>query len=309
MTTTAAVSALTDSELGRRLATEGLSIRTGPFNFRIRSQLPAIRRGIALLYADYPLAAETDFIDFDVLMDRGGGLHRWVRPQVRFVFDGGFPFEPLPQSHAYPLLEWAMNWCISTQAHQYLILHAAVIERDGYAAILPAPPGSGKSTLCAGLICRGWRLLSDELTLISTADGHIAPLCRPVSLKNESIQVIRAHAPEAVFSDVVHGTSKGSVGHMKIARSHIKQIDTHALPGWVIFPRYVAGASTRLTPRSRADSMLELGRNAFNYGALGLLGFQTLGQLVDRSACYDFEYSSLAEAEQAFEHLARSRKP
>jgi predicted ATPase len=30
--------------------------------------------------------------------------------------------------------------------------------------ILPAPPGSGKSTLCAALVTRGWRLLSDELT-------------------------------------------------------------------------------------------------------------------------------------------------
>lgn len=309
MTITAAVSALAASELSRRLAGEGLRIRTGPFNFRIRSSLHSIHRNIALLYADYPVAAETDFIDFDVLMDRGNGLHRWIRPQVRFVFDGGFPFEPLPQSHAYPLLEWAMNWCITTQAHQYLILHAAVIEREGLAAVLPAPPGSGKSTLCAGLICRGWRLLSDELALISTTDGRIAPLCRPVSLKNESIDVIRAHAPEAVFSDVVHGTSKGSVGHMKIARPHIEQIDKHALPGWIVFPRYVAGAASRMTPRPRADSMLELGRNAFNYGALGLLGFQTLGKLVDCSACYDFEYSSLTEAEQAFDHLVSSRKP
>lgn len=306
---TSAVSSLTAAEISGRLTGDGLGIRTGPFNFRIRSCLPAIHKGVELLYADYPLAASTDFVDFDVRMNRGGGLHRWIRPQVRFVFDGGYPFEPLPQSHAFPLLEWAMNWCISTQAHQYLILHAAVIERDGYAAVLPAPPGSGKSTLCAGLVCRGWRLLSDELTLISTTDGHIVPLCRPVSLKNESISVIRSHAPNAVFSDVVHGTSKGSVGHMKVPCSHIEQMDTPAQPGWVIFPKYVAGAATRMSARSRADSMLELGRNAFNYGALGLLGFQTLGQLVDRSACYDFEYSALDEAEQAFDQLVISRRP
>ncbi len=302
------VSSLGAFEIGQRLAGEGLGIRTGPFNFRIRSDIAAIHRGVSLLYADYALVADTEFFDFDVLMDRGAGLHRWIRPQVRFVFDGGFPFEPLPQSHAYPLLEWAMNWCISTQAHQYLILHAAVIERDGLAAVLPAPPGSGKSTLCAGLICRGWRLLSDELTLISTADGKIAPLCRPVSLKNESLNVVRAHAPEAVFSDVVHGTSKGSVGHLKVASSHLDQTHSLAQPGWVIFPKYVAGAAARLTERSRADSMLELGRNAFNYGALGLLGFQTLGKLVDGSECHDFEYSSLDDAERVFDTLVASRR-
>ncbi len=302
------VSSLSTFEIGQRLAGAGLGIRTGPFNFRIRSDIPAIHRGVHLLYADYALAADTEFIDFEVLMDRGAGLHRWIRPQVRFVFDGGFPFEPLPQSHAFPLLEWAMNWCISTQAHQYLILHAAVIERDGLAAVLAAPPGSGKSTLCAGLICRGWRLLSDELALISTTDGTITPLCRPVSLKNESLDVIRAHAPDAVFGDVVHGTSKGSVGHLKVERRHLDQVDSMAEPGWVIFPRYVAGAGARLTARSRADSMLELGRNAFNYGALGLLGFQTLGGLVDRSDCHDFEYSSLGEAERVFDSLVASRR-
>lgn len=91
----------------------------------------------------------------------------------------------MPVGHAFPQLEWAMNWCISTQANFYLLLHSAVIERNGFAAIMPAPPGSGKSTLCAALINRGWRLLSDELALISLHDQNIYPLARPVGLKND----------------------------------------------------------------------------------------------------------------------------
>ena len=96
---------------------------------------------------------------------------------------------------------------------------------------------------------------------------------------------------------------------MKVERSHLELIDSTAQPGWVVFPKYVAGAAARLTTRSRADSMLELGRNAFNYGALGLLGFQTLGRLVDRSECHDLEYSSLDDAERVFDALAASRRP
>lgn len=296
------------SDLRHRLAGYGVTLRTGPFNFRVRSPIAAVAHGMHLLYADYTLTADTDFIDFDVHLDEAPGVRRWFHRQARFIYDGASPFTPLPISHAFPLLEWSMNWCISTQAHQYLILHAAVIERDGLAAILPAPPGSGKSTLCAGLICRGWRLLSDELTLISLQDGTIAPLCRPVSLKNESIDIIRRYEPSAVFGDVVHETTKGSVGHMKVNRDHLAHVNTVARPSWVVFPKYAAGAAPTLTPRSRATSMLELGRNAFNYAVLGARGFEALGDLVDRSDCYDFEYSALDDAVRVFDGLVESRR-
>ncbi len=301
------LSALSKTEFHQLVNETGIAIQTGPFIFRIRSSIPSVEKGLHLLYADYPLIRSTEFVDFEVRMERGRGLHRWIHPQVRFVCDGGSPFKPLPISHAYPLLEWGMNWCISTQAHQYLMLHAAVVERDGLAAILPAPPGSGKSTLCAALIHRGWRLLSDEMTLISTVNATIVPLCRPVSLKNESLEIIRDFAPSAVFSEVVPDTSKGSVGLMKVEKHHLDRVMSTARPGWVIFPKYVPDATARLSPRSRADSMLELGRNAFNYGLLGASGFHTLAEVVDQSDCYDFEYSKLGDAVNIFDALVTSR--
>lgn len=295
-------------EIGRRLRGAGFAMKTGPFNFRIRSPIPSVASGLALLYDDYPLAGEDEFVDFEVHLERGAGLRRWIRPQVRFLYDGRSPFEPLPIGHAVPLMEWAMNWCISSQAHQYLILHAAVTERDGLAAILAAPPGSGKSTLCAGLISRGWRLLSDELALISPKDGSIVPLCRPVSLKNQSLSVMRAFEPRAQFSDVTHDTIKGSVCHMKIPTRHLDRIEERARPGWVVFPKYVKDAPARLTPRSRANSMLELGRNAFNYTLLGRTGFETLADVITASECHDFEYGSLDEAVRVFDALVEARR-
>ena len=303
---------LSDVPLGdirHRLRKSGITLKTGPFNFRVRSSIASVAQGMHLLYADYPLSADTEFVDFDVHIDEASGIRRWYRRQSRFVYDGASPFTPLPISHAFPLLEWSMNWCISTQAHQFLILHAAVIERGGFAAILPAPPGSGKSTLCASLICRGWRLLSDELTLISMADGTIVPLCRPVSLKNESIDIIQRYEPSTVFSDVVRDTAKGTVAHLKVAADHLEKINLRARPGWVIFPKYEAGSDAQLTARSRASSMLELAQNAFNYAVLGAAGFQALGDVVDQSNCYDFVYSRLDDALRTFDALAESRQP
>jgi HprK-related kinase A len=299
------VSALSENELARRLASEaGLSFRSGPFGFRIRSPIPSVAAGLWLLYADYPLMESEAFADFTLDLKTGEGVHRWWRPQVRVVTDGYSPFEPLPVSHAYPQLEWAMNWCISTQSHQYLMLHSAVVEREGLAMILPAPPGSGKSTLCSGLIHRGWRLLSDELALVSLQpDRLITPLGRPVSLKNQSVDVIRGFAPEAVFNAITHGTAKGSVTHMKVPGDHIARIDERARPRWVVFPKYEAGARAMLTERSKAQSLLELGRNAFNYTLLGLRGFEALADLVDACDCYDFRYSNLDHAVETFDDM------
>ncbi|MDP2252706.1 MAG: HprK-related kinase A, partial [Thiobacillus sp.] len=234
-------------------------------------------------------------------------LRRWLRPQATFSFDGMHPFKPLPRDQAFPMLEWGLNWCVSTQAHQYLIIHAAVVEKNGLAAILPAPPGSGKSTLAAGLALSGWRLLSDELTLIDRKTGLIQPLPRPVSLKNQSIDVIRQFAPDAYINRPSHDTVKGTVAHMRPPRDSVLRQHETARPGWVIFPKWEAGAPATLTPRSQAQTFMFLAQNAFNYSHLGVDGFRVGTALIDQTACYDFRYSQLNEAIAAFDRLAERR--
>ena len=299
------LSELTLAELRARLCGAGLPLSCGPFNFRILSPVVAIADGLRLLYADYRVPAESEFVDFTVSIERSGGLRRFWRPQVKFCYDGTYPFVPMQMDHAFPLMEWAMNWCISSLADHYLMLHAAVLERNGCAVIMPAPPGSGKSTLCAGLVSRGWRLLSDELALLSLSDGLLTPLARPISLKNESLDVIRAFYPGVVLNQVTHHTSKGSVSHMKVPSSHLARIGEHARPQWVIFPKYVPQAKAELSGHSKAQSLLALGANSFNYGVLGLAGFERLSALVSNCDCYDFRYSRLEEAVAVFDTLAQ----
>lgn len=298
------LSDLKTDEIERRLCGDGLVIKTGPFHFRIKSEIPAVSVGLILLYADYPVINCQNFADFTVSLTRSGGFRRFWRPQVNFIHDGERPFAPLPVAQSFPLLEWAMNWCISTHAHHYLTLHAAVMEREGRAVIMPAPPGSGKSTLCAALVNRGWRLLSDEMTLISVADGMIAPLGRPISLKNQSLALIEQFVSGAVFSQVTHDTLKGSVGHLKVSTDDVGQLERRARPRWVVFPKYVPDSNAELSVRSKANSMLELGRNSFNYTLLGLTGFELLSDLITASDCYDFSYSRLEDAVTVFDQLA-----
>jgi len=302
------VASLTRTQLETRLAGPGLFLQTGAFVSRIRSPLPQIADGIALLYRDYPVHTadkEDAFADFHVRLRRSGGVRRWYRPQVHFDVDGLVPFEPLPEAHAFPMLEWALNWCISTRAHAYLMIHAAVVERDGLALMLPAPPGSGKSTLCAALVSRGWRLLSDELALFRPHDGLLVPVPRPVSLKNRSIDVVRAFVPDAVLSRPVSNTTKGTVAHLKAPDDSVARARETARPAWIVFPKYEAGAVTELAPIPRARAFLRVADNAFNYSQLGALGFRTLAGVIERCASFDFRYSDLDEAMAVFAALER----
>lgn len=296
-------------DLDRRLAGPGLALHTGPFTVRVQSRLPALSDALALLYGQHPVATDEAFCDLTLEVKPPRGLRRWLQPQVQVHHDGQPLFEPLPLNQAFPLLEWTMNWWISGHAHQYLLLHAAVVERDGHAAILPAPPGSGKSTLCAALTLRGWRLLSDEMAMISLANGRLAGLARPVSLKNESLDVIAAFEPEAVFSAAVRDTLKGTVAHLRPKAEDVRRMGEPALARWVVFPRYLRGAEPALCPRAKADAMMALGRNAFNYAVLGRDGFDALAELVTASDSYDFTYSRLDDAVRTFEGLARAAGP
>lgn len=299
---------LPPAELRRQLAGAGVWLRTGPFSLRVQSRISFVAEGLTELYGQFEVRNALEaFADFHVSVNPPATLRRWLRPQVAFNFDGRQPFKPLPRDQAFPMLEWGLNWCVSTQAHQYLIIHAAVVEKHGMAAILPAPPGSGKSTLTAGLVLSGWRLLSDELTLIDRKSGLIQPLPRPVSLKNQSIDVIRQFDPNAYINRASHDTIKGTVAHMRPPRDSVLRQHETARPGWVIFPQWEAGAPATLTPRSQAQTFMFLAQNAFNYSHLGADGFRVGAALIDQTQCFDFQYGDLREAVAEFDRLAERR--
>lgn len=298
------VADLSPGELARTLSSPGLRLRTGPVVSAIRSPLPAVAEGIGLHYAEHPLEPSEGFADFHVHVAPPRGLRRLFRPQVLFHFEGAAPFRPLPLDQSFPMLEWGLNWCISANCHQFLILHAAVLERGGRALVMPAPPGSGKSTLCAALALSGWRLLSDELALIDPASLCVHPVPRPVSLKNASIDVIRDFSSDARFGPLVRNTTKGTVAHMKPPTQGVRDAHLTARPAWIVFPRYVPGSEAQWIEMPRAQAFMELVDNAFNYDVHGRRAFDTLVRIAESAACREFRYSRLDEAVPIFSALA-----
>ena len=299
--TSPTLSTFSKAEISRRLGGEGIFLDISPFVAHIQSPIPVVSEGIATLYADYGLIEAPDtFADFHVSIANG---RRFFRPQCVFKTDGADPFTPLAAGEAYALLEWGLNWCVTTYCHTWIAIHSAVLERNGRVLIMPAPPGSGKSTLCAALLLNGWRLLSDEMALLDPQTGLVTPSPRPVSLKNQSIDIIRNLSPDTVIGPVAYDTLKGNVAHARVPVDSLKRAKEAALPAWVVFPKYKANAPAELVVRGKAASFMQLAENCFNQSVHGRGGFAALSDLIDRSDCYDFSYGRLEEAVAIFSQL------
>jgi len=280
---------LSDKKLLATLLSDGICFRAGRFSVNLRTNIPRIAKELLNLYGESELLSEP--CDFNVQLKQTTGVRYFIKPQVQFTFNGIQPFSPLPYSQAFPLLEWGLNWCVTNHCHQYLIIHAAVVEKNGFALILPGQPGSGKSTLCAALVERGgWRLLSDELTMLQLDDQQVVPNPRPVSLKNQSIDIVKSISSSGKFSPVVKDTIKGSVAHLRPPERSMQQYAVNAKPALVVYPKFLEGANSSLRALPKGQSFIRLADHCFNYSILGLEGFQAMSGLHDQVTCYDYCY-------------------
>ncbi len=297
------ISDLPDPELADRLDRGDLLVDIGPFVVRMRSNASGLAGGIASMYRDFSVRPPDSFADFHVRIARERDSQRWFKPIVRFYFDGYPSFVPLPAYQAFPMLEWGLNWCVAAHCHQYLIIHAAVIACGERAVLLPAPPGHGKSTLCAGLVSRGWRLLSDELALLDMDTGMAHGMARPINLKNASIDVIRAFAPSSELTTPVPNTNKGTVALMRPPTESVLRVGEPARPTWIVLPKFIKDAPAKLEPHNAPDTFMLIAEQSFNYVIHGERGFESVGRLIEDCECYEFTYSDLSDAEQTFSSL------
>ena len=289
-------------ELEGRLKRGDLRLQAGPFRYSIQSAEPKVLAGLRLLYPDFTVFPEHSFSDFHIAL-RPANLRQKLRGVVEFFWDGRCPFEIIEIRHSYAFLEWGMNWCVAVANNHYLKIHAAVLEKNNSALILPGLPGSGKSTLCAALALSGWRLLSDEHALVPLGTSSVVPLCRPISLKNESIDIIRSFSSDAVISEVAEETHKGRVAHLKADLQPHSHDITPVPARLMVFPEYGADSEFSLRTKLNTESFMFAGYHSFNYKVLGERGFETLSTLMSAVDCFDLRYSNLDQAMSAIDHL------
>ncbi len=278
------------------LRTEGIMLDFGAFSVALRSRLPELVQLLQAVYAEAPFQPRAGFVDTEVELHAAGGFRRWARPLAHIEIDGIDPFEAFPRSQLLPHFEWGVNWAFANMMNTHLLLHAGAVEIDGHGVLLIARPGSGKSTLTAGLVGRGARLLSDEFGVVRTDDSLLLPMTKPIALKNQSIAALRAWSPQARIGPVFVNTRKGDLAHHAVPADALARSHEPAQPHLVIFPQFEQDAPPSLQRIGQASAFMELAANSFNYTVRGAAGFETVAQLVEQCPCYRFRYGSLTDA-------------
>jgi HprK-related kinase A len=276
----------------------------GSFSIAIglEASQPELERPIVDLYGDYPQLNPDTLPDVTIALRPQRGGRR--RSAIRVFANGVAPYQAVPLRWALPVMEATINWFVWGHVARVLLLHAAVVERDGRAVILSGPSGAGKSTLCAALIARGFRFLTDEIAMVRH-DGQLEPHPRPISLKNEAIDLMAQMLPEAYLSQRFENPARGVVAFMRPSPRSIAAASETAPPALVTFPTYRPGADFELRPVGRAQAFTRLVESSANYLTLLETGFETLANLVEACRHYALHYPSLDDAVAAIEDLSR----
>jgi HprK-related kinase A len=284
-------------DLSRQCTKGRLNLDYGAATVRVRSTLPDFARVFHLVYGGFHShPPDAELAEYHIRLQRGRGLRSFVRRQSRFLIDGVEPFEPFPENGALPLFEWGVNWCFGQRANQYVLLHAGALALDDRAVVMAAPPGSGKSTLAAAMMLRGFRLLSDEFGVLRPATGDLIPMLKPVALKNQSVEVIRAFSDEAVIGPLFTGTRKGDVAHLAPDDRSVDAVHRPAKPALVLFPVYDRGTRLETQHIAGEEAFARLAFNSFNYHLLGPIGFEAVAGVIESCAAYQLRYSELDRA-------------
>ena len=281
------------------------SVCIGPVGFRIGSVWRGPIQALAKLYRDYPAPLD-GIADFTVRLEPDDLFRRWLRPSVAIRGDYILPeAAPLALRHGLLAAEMGMNLQMALGQRRYLLLHAAVVEREGRALILTGESGAGKSTLAALLGERGWRLMGDEFALVDPATGLLHAFPRVVSLKNEAIDLFPGLTAER-WGPPLAGTPKGKIRHLRPNSEAIVRMAEPARPALLLFPRY--GFREEVREIGRAEVFVRLTQASTNYVNLGEAGFTALTSFVSKTPARAVDYpdgpAAMALVERLWQELA-----
>lgn len=206
-----------------------------------------------------------------------------------------------------PLVKWALL-VEAINSHPYVLyVHAGVVRCATGCLLLPAEPGSGKTSLTAALIHAGFAYLSDEVALLEENTLHVRPVPVSLCLKNSAWELLAPRYPELRDLTIHHRWDGKIVRYLNPPAATLDLEPDRSHPvRWIVFPKYSPQARTALRPLGKADALHRLLKQCLAMPApLDQVKVASLVRWISEIPCYELPMSSLDEAVALVDHLCQ----
>jgi hypothetical protein len=202
-------------------------------------------------------------------------------------------------SFALAHLMWEINRRAVAQPSQSLVLHTGAVTRNGIALLCSGRSGAGKSTLVAALVTAGFSYLSDDAVAVDLDNACVRPAPKPIALGRATAELF----------PTLHADAFGGTEHFVTAAELGGRVGETSPLGVVVLPEYVPGADVRVRSMSRAEALVLLAQQAFNFHLLRERAFRGLASALRSSECLHIEYGDARDAASVLDTLTFAVAP
>lgn len=281
--------------------------RIGDIPVSVQSVYAPAMRDFAALYSDFELSeSPADAIRIEVIRSEN---RRVMRRRFEVWGDGEKRAEIWTTRSVLPHIESAINWQIMLYWPRLFQIHAGVVQRNGGGVIFPASPGSGKSTLTTGLVARGWRYLSDEFALIDPESLELRPYPKSICLKHGSFGVLKELGLHRRDRRVYYRSKKGRVVFISPREFGPAAVGEACPLNHIIFVRYQPNTSPSIRRITRADAVLRMTRESFNFMKFRSTGIDLLAKVVRQADCFELTAGGINETCDLVSHVVDGGEP
>ena len=228
----------------------------------------------------------TEFLPFASLRAKGS-LTR--NDNKKLLYETGDPFEFIS------FIEWSMIDTALERMEGYYQIHGGAVVKGDRGLILPAAPGSGKTTLTVGLTMNGFQCFSDDIVLIDMQSLKLNPFPRNIFITEEK---------KAVFDRYGINLSLRKSEWMEYGGWDFIPPHPPPLPqgergfnvDFIIFPKYNPAQKTELKRISKGKAIFEIIKESFNIHKFRDRGVDIVHRLVENAECFQLTVNDLNEA-------------
>jgi len=185
----------------------------------------------------------------------------------------------------------AINVAATRSLTHLPILHASAVAVGGHAVVIPAAPGSGKSTLCAALLAQGATYLTDEAVPVDPK-GRAIPYAKPIVVGPGSWPSL----PEWRGLTAKLPSQPLDAWYLDPRRRGTRIEPDPILIRAIVLPRYRADRRTTWERISRGEATAAMASNTFNLSEHGRDAIQRFADVSAHAPAWRIEYGEVGEA-------------